>query len=333
MSRDRDPSPSARTPKLLEQVRQALRLRHFSSRTEESYVAWIRRYIRFHALRHPRELGAADVTRFLTSLAEARRLSASSQTQALSALLFLYKEVLHRQLESVMPIPRAKQPVRLPVVLDRDEVRLLLARLVGPPRIAAVLMYGSGLRLLETLHLRVKDLDFGMGEIVVRRAKGGKDRVTMLPGTAVPELKAHLERVRRVHQRDLAEGGGRVALPGAYERKSPHAARQWSWQFVFPARRRYEDGYTEGEDRLRRHHLHESVVQRAVKQAAADAGLTKRITCHSVRHSFATHLLQDGYDIRTVQELLGHRDVATTMIYTHVLNRGGLGVRSPADRL
>lgn len=261
MPPDREPSTPVRAPKLLDLVRQALRLRHFSHRTEESYVAWIRRYIRFHALRHPRELGAADVTRFLASLADARRLSASSQTQALSALLFLYKEVLHRQLESVMPIPRAKQPVRLPVVLDRDEVRLLLARLVGPPRIAALLMYGSGLRLLEALHLRVKDLDFGIGEIVVRRAKGGKDRVTMLPGAAVPELKAHLERVRRVHQRDLAEGGGRVALPGAYERKSPHAARQWSWQFVFPARRRQEDGHAEGEDRFRRHHLHESVVQ------------------------------------------------------------------------
>ena len=320
------------TPKLLDQVRQALRLRHFSVRTEESYVAWIRRYIRFHALRHPRELDASDVTRFLTMLAEAKRLSASSQTQALSALLFLYRDVLHRQLESIEPIPRAKQPVRLPVVLDRDEVRQILMRLVGAPRIAALLMYGSGLRLLETLELRVKDLDFRMGEIIVRRAKGGKDRVTMLPGAAVPELKVHLERVHGLHQRDLAEGGGRVMLPGAYDRKSPGAARQWVWQFVFPARRRYQD--REGEELIRsRHHLHESVVQRAVKQAAADAGLTKRITCHSLRHSFATHLLQDGYDIRTVQELLGHRDVATTMIYTHVLDRGGLGVRSPADRL
>jgi integrase len=206
MSPDREPSVPVRPPKLLDEVRQAVRLRHFSPRTEKSYVAWIRRYIHFHALRHPRELGAADVTGFLASLAEARQLSASSQTQALSALLFLYKEVLHRQLESVMPIPRAKQPVRLPVVLDRDEVRLLLARLVGPPRIAALLMYASGLRLLEVLYLRVKDLDFGMGEIVVRRAKGGKDRVTMLPGAAVPDLKAHLERVRRVHQRDLAVG-------------------------------------------------------------------------------------------------------------------------------
>jgi integrase len=219
MSPHREPSTPVRAPKLLEQVRQAVRLRHYSPRTEESYVAWIRRYVRFHALCHPRELGAAAVTRFLASLAEAERLSASSQTQALSALLFLYKEVLHRPLESVMPIPRAKQPVRLPVVLDRDEVRLLLARLVGPPRIAGFLMYGSGLRLLEALHLRVKDVDFGMGEIVVRRAKGGKDRVTMLPGAAVPELKAHLERVRRVHQRDLADGGDKVALPGAYERE------------------------------------------------------------------------------------------------------------------
>lgn len=321
-------APSA--PKLLVQVRQAVRLRHYSPRTEESYVGWIRRYIRFHGMRHPRELGAAEVTRFLTALAERGRLSASSQTQALSALLFLYRDVLRRELDPVGEIARAKQPVRLPVVLDREEVRLLLGRLVGLPRLAALLMYGSGLRLLEALQLRVKDLDFATGEIVVRRAKGGKDRVTMLPGAAVPDLKAHLEEVRRMHRHDLGAGGGAAPLPGAYERKSPGAAKQWAWQFVFPARRRYQDAARSG---WRRHHLHESVVQRAVKEAVARAGLTKRITCHSLRHSFATHLLQDGYDIRTVQELLGHRDVATTMIYTHVLNRGGLGVRSPADRL
>jgi integron integrase len=238
--------------------------------------------------------------------------------------------VLRRQLGPVESIVRAKQPVRLPVVLDRDEVRLLLGRLTGVPRLASsMLMYGSGLRLLEALQLRVKDVEFAGGQIVVRRAKGGKDRVTMLPGAVVPDLQAHLDRVRRLHRSDLADGGGSAPLPGAYGRKSPAAAREWSWQFVFPARRRYEDA---GGTR-RRHHLHESVVQRAVKVAAADAGLTKRITCHSLRHSFATHLLQDGYDIRTVQELLGHRDVATTMIYTHVLNRGGMGVRSPADRL
>jgi integron integrase len=329
MSPSPEPPPAAAAPTLLVRVREGLRLRHYSRRTEESYVAWIRRYIRFHGMRHPRELCAADVTRFLVWLAEKRRLSASSQTQALSALLFLYKEVLHREVGPIGAIARAKQPVRLPVVLDRDEVRLVVGRLTGASRIAAMLMYGSGLRLLEALQLRVKDLDFGMGEIVVRRAKGGKDRVTMLPGAVVPELKVHLERVRRVHQRDLADGGGAAPLPGAYERKSPGAARQWAWQYVFPAGRRYEDPA----GGRRRHHLHESVLQRAVRTAATEAGLTKRVTCHSLRHSFATHLLQDGYDIRTVQELLGHRDVATTMIYTHVLNRGGLGVRSPADRL
>jgi integron integrase len=315
-------------PKLLAEVRRAVRVRHYSPRTEESYVAWVRRFVRFHGMRHPRELGAADVTRFLASLAEVGRLSASSQTQALSALLFLYRDVLHRQLEPLGEVVRAKQPVRLPVVLDRDEVRTLLSRLSGTPKLVSMLMYGSGLRLLEALQLRVKDLDFAMGEILIRRAKGGKDRVTMLPGAVVPDLTAHLDRVRRLHQRDIAAGGGSVELPGAFGRKSPGAARQWSWQFAFPARRRYE-----GPDGYRRHHLHESVVQRAVRTAAAEAGLTKRITCHSLRHSFATHLLQDGYDIRTVQELLGHRDVATTMIYTHVLNRGGMGVLSPADRL
>jgi len=321
---------TAGPPKLLAEVRRAIRLRHFSPRTEESYVAWIRRYIRFHSMRHPRELGAADVTRFLGSMADGG-LSASSQNQALGALLFLYRDVLHRRLEGIDSIPRAKQPVRLPVVLDRDEVRRLLTRLSGEPKLVAMLLYGSGLRLLEALQLRIKDVDFQMGELVIRRAKGAKDRVTMLPTAAVPDLQAHLARVRRVHQRDLAAGGGEAPLPGAYERKSPGAAREWAWQFVFPARRRYP--HRGDPDHLRRHHLHESVIQRAVKSAASEAGLTKRITCHSLRHSFATHLLQDGYDIRTVQELLGHRDVATTMIYTHVLNRGGRGVRSPADRL
>jgi integron integrase len=269
------------------------------------------------------------VRAFLAALAERRRLSASSQTQALSALLFLYREVLGRELSDAGDIVRAKQPSRLPVVLSREEVRALLGRLEGSPRLACVLMYGSGLRLLEVLGLRVKDLDFDLGEIRVRRAKGAKDRVTMLPSALRPELKAHLERVRRLHRRDLAQGGGKAPLPHAFERKAPSAARDWVWQYVFPANRRYQDPRGE----LRRHHLHESVVQRAVRTAAVRAGLTKRVTCHSLRHSFATHLLQDGYDIRTVQELLGHADGATTMIYTHVLNRGGLGVRSPMDRL
>jgi len=310
-------------------LRRAIRVRHYSHRTEESYVAWVRRYVRFHELRHPRELGAVDVNRFLAALAEREGLSASSQTQALSALLFLYRQVLGAGLDGLETVARAKQPTRLPVVLDREEVREVLGRLTGTPRIVAVLLYGSGLRLLESLQLRVKDLDFAMGQVVVRRAKGGKDRVTVLPEAAVAELEAHLVRVRRLHQRDLASGGGAAPLPEAFGRKSPGAATEWRWQYVFPAGRRHEGvGGV-----LRRHHLHESVIQRAVKQAASDAGLTKRVSCHTLRHSFATHLLQDGYDIRTVQELLGHRDVATTMIYTHVLNRGGLGVRSPADRL
>ena len=321
--------PDTPTPRLLHQVRQAVRVRHYSDRTEESYVAWVRRFVRFHGMRHPLELGGGEINRFLTALAESGRLSASTQTQALSALLFLYRHVLQRDPGDLGLIARAKAPVRLPVVLDRDEVRLVLARLSGPPRLAALLMYGAGLRLSEALQLRVKDLDFTMREITLRRAKGAVDRVTMLPEAVVPELEAQLERVRRLHQRDLALGGGRAPMPGAYERKAPGAAKEWKWQFVFPASRRFADPRV-GEPR--RHAMHESVVQRGVRQAVLDAGITKRATCHSLRHSFATHLLQDGYDIRTVQELLGHRDVATTMIYTHVLNRGGLGVRSPMDR-
>jgi integron integrase len=310
-------------------VRQAARVHHYSLRTEEAYVGWVRRYVRYHGLRHPAELGAREVRDFLTALADRGKLSASSQTQALSALLFLYREVLGRELSDAGEVVRAKQPSRLPVVLSREEVRALLDRLRGSPRLACVLMYGSGLRLLEAMELRVKDLDFALGEIRVRRAKGAKDRVTMLPSTLRPELEEHLARVRRLHTRDLAQGGGKAPLPHAFERKSPGAARDWAWQYVFPAQRRYQDPGGE----LRRHHLHESVVQRAVRIATLEAGITKRVTCHSLRHSFATQLLQDGYDIRTVQELLGHRDVATTMIYTHVLNRGGLGVRSPLDRL
>jgi integron integrase len=318
------------SPKLLQQVRRAVRVRHYSPRTEESYVAWVKRYVRVHGLRHPGELGVQEITQFLSALAESDRLSASSQTPALSALLFLYQDVLHRDLAPLGEIARARQPIRLPVVLAKDEVRSLLARLAEAPHVAALLMYGSGLRLLEALQLRVKDLDFTMRQITIRRAKGGKDRVTVLPDSVAPVLRDHLMAVREVHVRDLAGGAGRVALPFAYDRKSPHAAKEWGWQFVFPASRRYRDPVR---NELVRHHLHESVVQRAVKAAVRASGLTKRATCHSLRHSFATHLLQDGYDIRTVQELLGHRDVATIMIYTHVDEPGRVGVRSPADRL
>lgn len=317
-----------RGPKLLHQLRQALRVRHYSARTEEAYVGWVRRYVKFHGLRHPGELGPDDIRRFLTALAE-RGQSASSQTQALSALIFLYREVLRRDPGDLSAMVRAKQPTRLPVVLTRDEIRSLLDHLTGVPRTVCILLYGSGLRLLEALELRVKDVDFAGGEIRVRRAKGAKDRVTMLPGALTAELQRHLETVRRLHQRDLARGAGKAPLPDAFERKSPTAAKDWAWQYVFPASRCYL--HPSGD--YRRHHLHESVVQRAVRSASLAAGIPKRVTCHSLRHSFATHLLQDGYDIRTVQELLGHRDVATTMIYTHVLNRGGLGVRSPVDRL
>jgi integron integrase len=318
-----------RAPKLLQELREAIRLHHYSVRTEKAYVSWVRRYVRFHGLRHPGDLGRNEIRQFLVALADRAQLSASSQTQALSAILFLYREVLNQDPGSVGDIVRAKQPSRLPVVLSREEVRALLERLEGTPRVVVMLLYGSGLRLLEALQLRVKDVDFAGGEIRVRRAKGAKDRVTVLPGALTAELERHLERVRRLHQRDVAGGAGKAPLPNAFERKAPGAAKDWSWQYVFPAGRRYQ--HPSGD--LRRHHVHESVIQRAVRAAAAGAGSPKRVTCHSLRHSFATHLLQDGYDIRTVQELLGHRDVATTMIYTHVLNRGGLGVRSPADRL
>jgi integron integrase len=290
----------------------------------------VRRYVVFHGYRHPESLGPDDIARWLTSLAAEAGVSASTQTQALSAVLFLYRHVIGRDVGWLDQVVRAKQPVRVPVVLTQDEVRAVLARLEGTPKAVATLMYGSGLRLLEALQVRVKDVDFGAHELVVRRGKGGRDRVTMLPDAAHPILERQLASVRRLHERDLAAGGGRAPLPGAYERKAPGAAKEWGWQFVFPARRVWVHPAT-GE--RRRHHLHESVVQRAVREAVREAGIAKRATCHTFRHSFATHLLQAGYDIRTVQELLGHRDVSTTMIYTHVLNRGGFGVRSPLDRL
>jgi integron integrase len=321
---------SQKRPKLLAEVRQVVRMKHYSPRTEDSYVAWVRRYVRFQGMQHPAELGAQDIHRFLSVLAESGRLSSSSQRQALSALLFLYRDVLHQDIGNIGNIPWAKQPTRPPVVLTREEVRAVLERLEGMARIAGLLMYGGGLRLLETLQLRVKDIDFTMGQIVVRRAKGGKDRVTVLADAAVRELKAHLEGVRGLQEHDLRDNGGRAPLPHALDRKLPAAGKEWRWQYVFPATRRYE---AQGSGEWIRHHLHESVVQRAMKEAVRASGITKRATCHTLRHSFATHLLQDGYDIRTVQELLGHRDVATTMVYTHVLNRGGRGVRSPMDRL
>jgi len=315
-------------PRLLDRIRPALRTRHYSPRTEEAYVAWIRRYIFFHAKRHPAEMGAPEITRFLSSLAVDGNVAASTQNQALSALLFMYREVLELDLPWLDAVVRAKRPQRLPVVLTRDEVRTVLQPLKGVPQLMACLLYGAGLRLLECCQLRVQDLDFGANQIVVRSGKGDKDRATMLPAAMKADLARHLGTVQQQHQRDLARGAGWVELPTALHRKYPNAGREWAWQWVFPATRFYVDQVT---GQRRRHHLHESVLQRAVKDAVRQAGIPKRAGPHTLRHSFATHLLEDGKDIRTVQELLGHRNVTTTQIYTHVLNRGPSGVRSPLD--
>jgi len=317
-------------PKLLDQVRRAIRLRHYSRRTEEAYTYWIRRFILHHGKRHPRELGTDHVASFLAWLAVSERVSASTQNQALSALLFLYREIVRRDLADLPEIPRARQPDRVPVVLGRDEVAQLLRHLQGVDWLIVAVLYGGGLRLQECLSLRVKDIDFARNQIVVRRGKGQKDRFTVLPAAIKGTLEVHLAAVKRVHDRDLTDGLGRAVLPDALMRKYPNAAREWAWQFVFPAARICRDPRWGPPNRF---HIHESVVQKAVAQAARAAGLTKRVGPHTFRHSFATHLLEDGQDIRTVQELLGHRDVRTTMIYTHVLARGPLGVRSPIDRL
>jgi len=318
-------------PKLLTLVRRAIRLRHYSRHTEEAYVAWVRRFVRFAGLRHPSELGEAEVRAFLEHLAERDQVSASTQNQAVAALLFLYEAVLGRRLAvSPQGVVHAKELQRLPVVLSREEVRAVLAQLRGVAHLVALLLYGSGLRLLECLSLRVKDVDFHRGEIRVRGGKGGVDRVVPLPVRVQGPLADHLARCRARHARDVERGGGRVVLPGAFERKVAGSAADWAWQWVFPAMRSRRDAAS-GEER--RHHLHESAIQRAVRDAVRRAGIAKRATCHTFRHSFATHLLEAGSDIRTVQELLGHRAVRTTMIYTHVLTRGSLGVRSPADTL
>lgn len=322
------PKGSAPMPRLLEELRRAIQSRHYSRRTERAYANWIRRYVKFHGMRHPREMGHDEITAFLSHLASDRRVAASTQNQAMSALVFLYREVFGYDLPWLDGIVRAKRPLKVPVVLTAEEVRSVLRCMRGQPRLVASLLYGSGLRLLEALNLRVQDLDFEFGEITVRRGKGKKDRRTMLPASLAQRLRSHLEEVKIQHQADLACGRGSVELPDAVERKYPSAACEWSWQWVFPATRHYlhrETGVR------RRHHLHESVVQRHIKQAVGESGITKRATSHTFRHSFATHLLQDGYDIRTIQELLGHSDVATTMVYTHVLNRGGGGVKSPLD--
>ena len=323
-------SPPSHPPKLLDRVRQAIRVRHYSRRTEEAYVTWIRRFIIFHKKRHPSEMGEREITAFLSWLATARRVSASTQNQALSALLFLYREVLRKDVGAIEHAPRAKTPLHVPVVLSMDEARAVLRQLNGVPWLVAGLLYGGGLRLQECLELRVKDIDFDRREITVRRDKGQKDRRVMLPDGVRDRMRQHLEVVRDQHRRDLADGLGRVTLPSALERKFPNAAAEWLWQFVFPAGRICRDPRFGPPSRF---HLHETVIQRAVAEAARRAGVAKRVSCHTFRHSFATHLLEAGHDIRTVQELLGHSDVSTTMMYTHVLNRGGLGVKSPLDRL
>ena len=322
--------PAPQQPRLLDRVRAALRARHYSRRTEKAYVHWIKRYIFFHGKRHPAEMGAAEVTAFLTALAVRDRVAASTQNQALNALLFLYREILGVELPWLDGLVRAKRPQHLPTVLTREEVRTVLEQLDRAPRLMALLLYGAGLRLLECCRLRIKDVDFATNQITIRDGKGSKDRVTMLPSAVKIDLARHVERARALHQRDLAAGAGWVELPWALGRKYPNAGREWAWQWVFPATRLYVDPST---GQRRRHHLHESVVQRAVREAVLKAGLAKKATCHTFRHSFATHLLEDGHDIRTVQELLGHQDVSTTMIYTHVLNRGPAAVRSPADRV
>jgi integron integrase len=323
-------SPSSREIRspLLVALGQQLRLRHYSERTARTYIRWVVRYVRFHGTRHPSELSQEDVVEFLSALAIRNRVSSSTQNQAMAALSFLYREVLSTPLEELNPIARAKRAVRLPVVLTKDEVKQVIACMEGTPQLVAMLLYGSGLRVLECLRLRVKDIDFASHEIVVRGGKGDKDRLTMLPVGLEDALRDHLKEVRVVHERDLRRGGGRVDVPGALARKYPRAASEWRWQYVFPAARTYIDVVSR---ELRRHHLHVTVVQRAVAEAVRSTGLTKRATCHTFRHSFATHLIENGYDIRTVQELLGHTDVRTTMIYTHVVRGGGRGVISPID--
>ncbi len=317
-------------PRLLEQVVAKLRVKHYSLRTEKSYTDWIKRYILHHGKRHPKEMGAEDVESFLSYLAVTRNVSASTQNQAKSALLFLYKEVLEMELPWLNNVTQAKTPKRMPVVLSQDEVLAVLSRMDGTTWLVASLLYGSGLRLMECLRLRVKDVDLARREILVREGKGFKDRVTMLPASLIETLKQHLLKVQSLHGQDLAAGFGEVYMPMALDKKYPSGGKSWSWQYVFPSVKLSIDPRSQ---KTRRHHTDEKTIQRAVKKAVKLSGITKLGTPHTLRHSFATHLLEGGYDIRTVQELLGHSDVKTTMIYTHVLNRGGRGVNSPLDAL
>jgi integron integrase len=329
MSSAARPVAPQQPPRLLDRVREKIRVKHYSIRTGHAYVDWVRRFVLFHDKRHPSELGAEAVEAFLSHLAVVGQVSASTQNQAKSALLFLYKEVLGEELPWLRNVQNAKRPQRLPVVLSRAEVAALLESMTGPTALIARLLYGSGLRLMEAVRLRVKDLDLDRLEILVRDGKGAKDRVTMLPRSLVEPLRAQLALAHALHQRDLADGQGEVWMPFALDRKYRNAPREWAWQYVFPSERLSKDPRT---GKIRRHHVDEQNVQRAMRGALRAAGIHKPASPHTLRHSFATHLLQSGYDIRTVQELLGHADVSTTMIYTHVLNRGGRAVLSPLDR-
>jgi len=324
------PAPPNSPPRLLDAVRETIRLKHYSLRTEESYLHWIRRYIHFHGRRHPREMGAPEITAFLNDLVKRRDVAAATQNQALSALLFLYREVLDVRLAWLDGLERAKRPARVPTVLSPAEVASLLSHLQGAKWLMTSLLYGAGLRLRECLTLRVKDVDFDYRQLVIRQAKGAKDRRTLLPRRLVEPLTAQLLRAAAWHREDLANGYGDVELPHALNLKYPNAGREWGWQFVFPSHKLSADPRS---GLIRRHHVYENFLTHGVKRAAHAAGIVKHVSCHTLRHSFATHLLENGYDIRTVQELLGHASVETTMIYTHVMNKGGLGVHSPLDRL
>jgi integron integrase len=317
-------------PKLLDQLRESLRSRHYSRRTEQTYCQWVKRFIFFHHVRHPAEMAEPEINAFLTHLAVKEHVSASTQNQALSALLFLYRYVLNRKIGDLGEVIRARKPIRVPIVMTREEVKAVLNNLTGDKWLMASMMYGAGLRLMECLRLRVQDIDFSRSEITIRDGKGAKDRITMLPESLKQPLRRHLVNVRETHENDLKDGWGNVLMPDALDRKYPNAPREWRWQWVFPQESRWKNTKIGQEGR---HHVHETILQRVVRDAVLKAGIVKHAVCHTFRHSFATHLLEAGYDIRTIQELLGHKDVSTTMIYTHVLNKGGHGVRSPVDGL
>jgi integron integrase len=315
--------------KLLDQVRDQLRLKHYSYKTEKAYIYWIRKYILHHKKRHPLEMGEKEISEFLSFLATHENVAASTQNQALNAIVYLYKHVLNSQVGSLKNLVWAKKPKRIPVVLTVKEVHTVLRHLSGIPQLIASLLYGSGLRLSEALRLRIQDLDFTNQQLLIRNSKGNKDRITVLPAKIIPALKNHLEKVKELHQKDIANGFGQVNLPFALDKKYPTAGKSWLWQYVFPASRISNDPRS---GRSVRYHLHESVTQKAIARAAKSSGIPKRISSHTFRHSFATHLLESGYDIRTVQQLLGHKHLDTTMIYTHVMRKGALGVKSPLDQ-